>query len=53
MKTVSAILAVTGIILMMCEAKDVRSQMLTAVVGVMMACVGGYIFSSLGKRDDE
>ena len=53
MKVLPAIWIVTGIILVTGEANDAKSQLLLAVIGVMVACVGGDWFSYLCERDDE
>jgi len=47
---ISAALAISAICLTMCETQDVKSQLILATIGIMMACVGGYFLCVINRK---
>ena len=50
---ISAGLAISGIVLTMCETRDVKSQLILATIGIMMACAGGYFLCVINRQPDS
>ena len=50
---ISAAIAISGIVLTMCEAPDFKGQLLISTIGIMMACVGGYFLCAINRQPDS
>jgi len=48
-----AAIAISGIVLTMCEAPDEKAQLILATIGIMMACVGGYFLCAINRQPDS